>query len=85
MLGRKFILTAAVVCLLLLTTVFVYPRRAEGQEGVLAVNPVPLPGEDAMDFETAAVVGEEIKKIKLSDFRGKWVYLTFIPAAFTFV
>ena len=32
-----------------------------------------------------AVVGDEIKSIKLSDYNGKWRVLCFYPADFTFV
>jgi peroxiredoxin (alkyl hydroperoxide reductase subunit C) len=44
-------------------------------------------GELAPDFETDTYFPEkkEIKKIKLSDYRGKWVILTFYPGDFTFV
>lgn len=37
------------------------------------------------DFELDAYQDNEIKKIKLSDYRGKWVILIFYPADFTFV
>jgi len=46
---------------------------------------VRLPGDKAPDFKVRAVVGNEIKDIKLSDYRGKWVVLFFYPADFTFV
>ena len=49
------------------------------------VAPLPLPGQRAMNFELSAVVGDEIKKIKLSDYNGKWRVLCFYPADFTFV
>jgi peroxiredoxin (alkyl hydroperoxide reductase subunit C) len=39
----------------------------------------------APEFEEDAFVKNEIKKIKLTDFRGKWVVLFFYPADFTFV
>jgi|GEM_PF-6918726 len=82
---RNFIPAAAILCLLFVVSAFVFPHPGEeGGDGLL-VKALPLPGEGARDFEVAAVVGEEIKKIRLSDFHGKWVYLTFIPAAFTFV
>ena len=44
-------------------------------------------GDSAPDFETDTYFPEkkEIKKIKLSDYRGKWVILTFYPGDFTFV
>jgi hypothetical protein len=51
----------------------------------LLVKPVPLPGQRAMDFELTAVVGDDIKNIRLSDYQGKWRILCFFPAAFTFV
>jgi hypothetical protein len=51
----------------------------------LAVTPLPLPGQRALDFELTAVVGDVIKNIKLSDYNGKWRVLCFFPAAFTFV
>lgn len=37
------------------------------------------------DFELDAYQNSEIKKIKLSDYKGKWVILIFYPADFTFV
>ncbi len=49
------------------------------------ISRVPLPGEQAPNFELAAVVGKTIKKIKLSDYDGKWRVLCFYPADFTFV
>ncbi|MGA1845461.1 peroxiredoxin [Deferribacter abyssi] len=36
-------------------------------------------------FEEDAVVNKEFKKIKLEDYRGKWVVLFFYPLDFTFV
>ena len=42
-------------------------------------------GKPAPDFETAAYYQGEITKIKLSDYRGKWVMLYFYPGDFTFV
>lgn len=46
---------------------------------------VPLPGEQAPNFELIALVGNKIKKIKLSDYAGKWRVVCFYPADFTFV
>lgn len=37
------------------------------------------------DFELEAYHGDAIKKIKLSDYRGKWLVLVFYPADFTFI
>lgn len=41
--------------------------------------------KEAPDFTADAVVNEEFKTIKLSDFRGKYVVLFFYPLDFTFV
>jgi peroxiredoxin (alkyl hydroperoxide reductase subunit C) len=46
---------------------------------------VPLPGEQAPNFELPAVVGDEITKVRLSDYDGKWRVVCFYPADFTFV
>ncbi len=37
------------------------------------------------EFEEDAFIDNQIKKIKLSDYKGKWVILFFYPADFTFV
>ena len=42
-------------------------------------------GETLPEFELDAYQDEEIGKIKLSDYRGKWLVLVFYPADFTFV
>ena len=39
----------------------------------------------APDFNAEAFVDNEVKKISLFDYRGKWVVLFFYPADFTFV
>jgi hypothetical protein len=59
-------------------------QAAYAQKAIEA-NRVPLPGERAIDFELTAVVGDEIKKVKLSDYQGKYRVLCFYPADFTFV
>ena len=41
--------------------------------------------KEAPDFTAAAVVNEEFKQIKLSDYRGKYTVLFFYPLNFTFV
>ena len=46
---------------------------------------VPLPGQHAINFELPAVVGDDIKSIKLSDYNGKWRVVCFYPGDFTFV
>ncbi|WP_448602182.1 peroxiredoxin [Thermoleptolyngbya sp.] len=42
-------------------------------------------GQAAPDFTAEAVVDQEFKTIKLSDYRGKYVVLFFYPLDFTFV
>lgn len=42
-------------------------------------------GQQVPDFVLDAYHNDEIKKVRLSDFRGKWVVLLFYPADFTFV
>jgi peroxiredoxin (alkyl hydroperoxide reductase subunit C) len=42
-------------------------------------------GKKVEDFELEAFVNEDTKKIKLSDYKGKWVVLLFYPADFTFI
>jgi peroxiredoxin (alkyl hydroperoxide reductase subunit C) len=42
-------------------------------------------GKEAPDFEAAAFHQGGFKTVKLSDFRGKWVFLCFYPGDFTFV
>ncbi|MBT6068592.1 redoxin domain-containing protein [Candidatus Peregrinibacteria bacterium] len=41
--------------------------------------------EKVADFEVEAFYNNAIKKIKLSDYAGKWVVMFFYPADFTFV
>ncbi|MFA6550677.1 MAG: redoxin domain-containing protein [Candidatus Gracilibacteria bacterium] len=41
--------------------------------------------EMVQDFEADAYINDQIKKIKLSDYKGKWIVLLFYPADFTFV
>jgi alkyl hydroperoxide reductase subunit AhpC len=41
--------------------------------------------KEAPDFTATAVVNEDFKQIKLSDYRGKYVVLFFYPLDFTFV
>jgi peroxiredoxin (alkyl hydroperoxide reductase subunit C) len=48
------------------------------------MNPVCI-GQKVSDFELEAYVNDEFTKVKLSDYRGKWVALIFYPADFTFV
>jgi len=42
-------------------------------------------GQEAPDFGANAYFEGGFKSVKLSDFRGKWVFLCFYPGDFTFV
>ncbi|MBR9706815.1 MAG: redoxin domain-containing protein [Candidatus Diapherotrites archaeon] len=42
-------------------------------------------GEEIPDFELAAFQNDDEAKIKLSNYKGKWLVLVFYPADFTFV
>ncbi len=42
-------------------------------------------GQAAPEFEADAYVDGDFKKIKLSDYKDKWVVLCFYPGDFTFV
>lgn len=57
------------------------PTTPEEAGGTMHV----MVGTEAPDFEASAFVGKGFKNIKLSDFRGKWVFLCFYPGDFTFV
>ena len=61
------------------------PAPASTSEQALVPNRVPLPGDQAPNFQLPAVVGNEIKNIRLSDYDGKWRVVCFYPADFTFV
>lgn len=41
--------------------------------------------QSAPEFEENAYTNKEIKKIRLSDYKGKWVILFFYPSDFTFI
>jgi peroxiredoxin (alkyl hydroperoxide reductase subunit C) len=45
----------------------------------------PIVGHTAPDFTATAVVDQEFKTLKLSDYRGKYVVVFFYPLDFTFV
>ena len=42
-------------------------------------------GQKVTDFELEVFHEEEIKKVRLLSYKGKWVVLLFYPADFTFV
>lgn len=53
--------------------------------GSAQVQRLLLPGEKAPNFELTALVRDKVKRIKLSDYDGKWRVVCFYPADFTFV
>eukprot|EP00195_Chlamydomonas_chlamydogama_P017252 CAMPEP_0202901860 /NCGR_PEP_ID=MMETSP1392-20130828/15023_1 /ASSEMBLY_ACC=CAM_ASM_000868 /TAXON_ID=225041 /ORGANISM="Chlamydomonas chlamydogama, Strain SAG 11-48b" /LENGTH=394 /DNA_ID=CAMNT_0049588503 /DNA_START=49 /DNA_END=1233 /DNA_ORIENTATION=+ len=55
------------------------------QGPVLYPAPAAWVGEPAPEFSAGAVVDGEIKKISLTDYKGKYVVLFFYPKDFTFV
>ena len=42
-------------------------------------------GQKIPDFEVDVFHNDEVKKVKLTDYKGKWLVLIFYPADFTFV
>lgn len=42
-------------------------------------------GEKVTDCQAKAYHGDDIKTVKLSDYKGKWVVVVFYPADFTFI
>ena len=57
------------------------PSAPAGKEARMAV----MVGKEAPDFEASAFHEGGFKNVKLSDFRGKWVFLCFYPGDFTVV
>jgi len=56
-----------------------------GEENICCDNCVPKIGHLAPGFTAEIYHHDQSKKIKLSDYKGKWVILFFYPADFTFV
>ncbi len=46
---------------------------------------MPLVGKKMPDIAFDALANDEIKKLKVSDFAGKWLLLVFYPGDFTFI
>ncbi len=42
-------------------------------------------GKEAPDFTADAFDQDQVKKVRLADFRGRWVMLFFYPADFSMV
>jgi peroxiredoxin (alkyl hydroperoxide reductase subunit C) len=59
-------------------------QRLDGEEKEARTMHVTV-GKEAPDFEAAAYHEGGFKNIRLSDLRGKWVFLCFYPGDFTFV
>jgi peroxiredoxin (alkyl hydroperoxide reductase subunit C) len=60
-------------------------RPDDAQSEKKGKNMPVMVGKPAPDFEAAAFHKTGFKNIKLSDFKGKWVFLCFYPGDFTFV
>jgi hypothetical protein len=56
-------------------------HRTTARETTMSV----MAGKEAPDFEASAYHEGGFKNLKLSEFRGKWVFLCFYPGDFTFV
>jgi peroxiredoxin (alkyl hydroperoxide reductase subunit C) len=54
------------------------PAKEEAKMSVMV-------GKEAPDFEAAAFHAGGFKNVRLSEFKGKWVFLCFYPGDFTFV
>lgn len=67
----------------------VQPDQIPGEREVKPIEEVRKPmisvGKKAPDSEAPAYHEGKFKKIKLSDYLGKWVVLCFYPGDFTFV
>jgi len=63
------------------------PTGLRASEGIVEkeVGMQVMVGKEAPDFEASAYHEGGFKNVKLSDFRGKWVFLCFYPGDFTFV
>lgn len=61
------------------------PAAAHGTEPEQEETMSVSVGKEAPDFEAAAYHEGGFKNVKLSDYRGKWVFLCFYPGDFTFV
>jgi peroxiredoxin (alkyl hydroperoxide reductase subunit C) len=57
------------------------PPEGGGKETRMSV----MVGKEAPDFEASAYHEGGFKNIRLSDYRGKWIFLCFYPGDFTFV
>jgi hypothetical protein len=61
------------------------PQEVHTGEPVEVRRPMAKVGKKAPDFEAPAFHQGAFKKVKLSDYLGKWVVLCFYPGDFTFV
>jgi len=56
----------------------------DSKHGCCQSEPLAI-GSPVQDFELDIYQGEKLSKVKLSDYKGKWLVLFFYPADFTFV
>jgi hypothetical protein len=61
------------------------PEEGEREPTEEVMKPMVSVGKKAPDFEAPAYHDGKFKKVKLSDYLGKWVVLCFYPGDFTFV
>ena len=59
--------------------------KNSNNDSSLTYIPKAIVGKQAPNFEGDCWNGKDIKKLKLSDYKGKWVVLFFYPLDFTFV
>ena len=55
------------------------------EQTIINQNKLPQINEEIADFKFEIYHEDNIKKVKLSDYQGKWLVLFFYPADFTFV
>merc|ERR1711970_1354419 len=72
-------------CLTEQMKLFSFLTTALATVALAADNLVARIGKEAPDFEAEAVVDGDFQKVKLSDYRGKYVVFFFYPLDFTFV
>jgi hypothetical protein len=61
------------------------PRAGAGPEERGEAKMQATVGKEAPDFEATAFLEGKFSNIRLSSFRGRWVFLCFYPGDFTFV
>lgn len=77
--------TVLLIVLVLLCTSFCDSKKATDTCGPECVSSVPYTGKKIPDIELDAYHNKIIKRIRLADYRGKWLVLFFYPADFSYV